>query len=129
MSIKDRSFMNDDDYGWLPDNRYAIYTNQQTIASALASLTTVPDDDDDEDEDEEVGVHASSRIDRDEMLSLDNEDKKTMMRQRVTGDDLTQKMLDWCEENCTDLWCYYNDVISFLNKEDQTLFLVTFRGS
>lgn len=65
-------------------------------------------------------------IDASEMEFLPAPTFETMMRNTVrANDEFSDEDLEWCRDNCTDLWTH-NDVnlIRFLNKEDLTLFMV-----
>lgn len=68
----------------------------------------------------------SHEIDSSEVELLPAQSFETMMRNSVrASDEFTDEDINWCRDNCTDIWSYNDvDLIRFLSKEDMTLFMV-----
>lgn len=79
-------------------------------------------------------LKGSFRISTTEMSLLSDEQRGLLLRQRVVkssvsyshNDHIDTSIINWCVENCSDLWCYdeENETVSLLNKEDFTLLLI-----
>ena len=89
-----------------------------SVINSITSSQTVSSDD------SKVEYTATMAISYDEMIGLDSEHRLAMFRNRVRTSGFSDKAHAWCEENCSDVWCWDDNTLSFMSKDDMTLFLV-----